>query len=273
VHLRLGLGQKLEHRQRVVGDGRRDPALPEQPANLAQAAMAVIGLPHGRGASWIPRFPACVRVVVTVLVIAAVIMIMIVMVVVVMAVDMVVVGMAVVVMMTVPMTMIVIVIAVMVKSIVAVIMIVVVVMLPPVIVGVVVMTPPMVMIVVVMMMVMIPLVIVMVAIVIVMAVLVGAVVMTFLRGVHRASAGRIEHVELGGGDAAAGHLSRAELDALHPQSSDVTADHVQVRAQIEERAHEHVAAHACGRVEVQDARHLELSLCPRAASLLIMLAW
>jgi hypothetical protein len=98
-------------------------------------------------------------------------------------------------------------------------------------------------------------------------------VLMLLGVVHRSAAGGIEHVELGPRDAPAGHLSRSELYPLHPESGHMAPDLVQARSKIEEGAHEHVAAHPCRRVEVEDALHFELSFRPPAASLLIMSAW
>jgi hypothetical protein len=95
-----------------------------------------------------------------------------------------------------------------------------------------------------------------------MIVSVVGVPMRLVRLVHRAAAGGVEYVELGGRDAPAGHLARAEIDPLHSERGHVAPDPVQARSQIEQRAHEHVAAHPCGSVEVEDALHLELSLRP-----------
>ncbi len=116
-------------------------------------------------------------------------------------------------------------------------------------------------------------VVVVVAMVVVMIVSMVVVMMMLLGVVHRAAAGGIEHVELGPRDAPAGHLPRLELNPLHPEGGHVAPDLVQARSQIEEGAHEHIAAHPCRSVEVEDALHLELSFRPLAASLLIMSAW
>jgi len=109
--------------------------------------------------------------------------------------------------------------------------------------------------------------------VMVVMMIVAMVVMMILEVVHRAAAGGIEHVELGPRDAPAGHLSRSELHPLHPEGGHVAPDLVQARSKVDEGAHEHIAAHPCRRVEVEDALHLELSFRPPAASLLIMSAW
>jgi hypothetical protein len=95
-----------------------------------------------------------------------------------------------------------------------------------------------------------------------MIVTVVAVPMRLVRLVHRAAAGRVEDVELRARDAPACHLARSELDPLDSEGGHVAPDQVQARSQIEQRAHEHVAAHPCGSVEVEDALHLELSLRP-----------
>jgi hypothetical protein len=244
VHLRLGLGQQLEHCQRMFGHGPRDPARPDQLADLAQAAVLAMVLRP-------TRFP----VVVMMAVIAMVVVMMVIMpVAVVMVVSMAVVVIAVV---MVPVA----VIAVLVMVPVAVVVIAVVVMVPVALV-----------VIAVVMMMTVAMAVILIAVMVMMVVAVHVLVLMHLRVVHQAAAGRIEHVELGPGDPAAGHLARSELDPLHPEGSHVAPDLVEARPQIEEGAHEHVAAHPGRRVEVQDARHVELPLWPRTASLLIMAA-
>jgi hypothetical protein len=98
------------------------------------------------------------------------------------------------------------------------------------------------------------------------------VVVMLIDVIDRSSAGGIEHVELGPGDAPVGHLSRSEIHRLHADGGHVAPDLIEARSQIEESAHEHVAAHPCRCVEVEDPLHVDLSLRPWTASLLTMSA-
>jgi hypothetical protein len=220
VHLGLGLGQQLEHRERIIGHGRWELASPDQPADLAETAVLLMVF-------LAPRSMCRVRVGASLLAnpfgLAIMVMMMIV-------------PMVLMVMMIVPMVL-------MVMMIVSMVMVV--------------------------MMIVSMLMVVMMIVPMVMAV----IVMMVLEVVHRAAAGGIEDVELGPRDAPAGHLSRSELHPLHPEGGHVAPDLVQARSKVDEGAHEHIAAHPCRRVEVEDALHLELSFRPPAASLLIMSAW
>ena len=226
MHLGLGRGQQLEHRERIIGHGRWELASPDQPADLAETAVLMMVF-------LVPRSMCRVRVGASLLAnpfgLAIMVMMMIV-------------PMVLMVMMIVPMVL-------MVMMIVSMVMVV--------------------------MMIVSMLMVVMMIVPMVMAVMmiVAMVVMMILGLVHRAAAGGIEHVELGPRDAPAGHLSRSELHPLHPEGGHVVPDLVQARSQIEESADEHVAGHPCRRIEVENARHVELSLRPPAASLLIMSAW
>ncbi len=206
VHLGLGLGQQLEHREGMIGHGHRKLASPDQPADLAETAVLVmvfiaVNVMMLVSLAVVVMMPVSLAVVVMMLVSMVVVVMMLV-------------SMAVVVMMLVSMV-----------------------------------------------------------VVVMMLVSMVVVVTMIFRVVHRAAAGGIEHIELGPGDAPAGHLSRSELHPLHPESGHVALDLVQARSKVDEGAHEHIAAHPCRGVEVEDAPHLELSFRPPAASLLIMSAW
>jgi len=87
-------------------------------------------------------------------------------------------------------------------------------------------------------------------------------VMVLVGVVHRAAAGGVEHLELGPRDTPGGHLSRSELHPAYPEGGHMAPDHVQARPQIEEGAHEHIAAHPCRRVEVEDALHVSSPSAP-----------
>jgi len=237
VHLGLRRGQELEDREGMLRDGGREPASLDQLADLAKPAVIAMVSRVRRS-----LFRALVEVgsianrptgTGVVMKLAVVVMVIVSMAVIVIA--------MVVMPLIVPMT--VVVVAVMV-------------VVPVVVVAV-----------------MMPMTVVVPAMVMWMAVPMVVLVVMLLGFVHRASAAGVEHVELGTRDAAAGYLSRPQLNPLHPESSHVAPDHVQARPQIEESAHEHVAAHPRRRVEVKDARHVELSPRPLAASLLIMFAW
>jgi hypothetical protein len=116
------------------------------------------------------------------------------------------------------------------------------------------------------------------AMVVAMAVVMGMtmimVVDMFCRCIHIPAGVRVENVEFGAHQAVLAYFARPHAKPFHPQGCDMFANQFYIRSGVDQCAHEHVAAHAGGSIEIENFFHFccSFSLIPMAI-LLIMSAW